>query len=887
MGASAVEIRVSKWGGANNNDYYYSWCRGLNGRHFTKNSSWSQDYGDICINDWMGSADCNAESGTTYNGYSYEYRPSRRMSQAACEAGECQGKINHYNDPVTGHWLWGQPWSADQCTRLSGNNCDRWCPYCTMSEGQGTGACFNTTGGIASSERKLTQVGTKARCDSQSSDGAVWYECPQPPLREYHWHDLEDICTNMPTIASNNIPTEYQNLLGCRAHYERCKTTQDCTNMGECTDRWEFRTEYCTSPSWKKEWGDKWYHSHEVETTQDDGTVFTEWKHEECPCTDAGCHRKEVQGVCIRDRDSHGRCSDNWKDWHLYHRFGCRVPGFYNETACEGANTAHTWMVPAANQSECGKRKICKIDWWETSYSASECSECSGNFESVFKWNGGKWRTAHHKTYTWHNSVTQQSENKWVKVQASWKLTDLLSNPIMKAYANNKVSEYLTTYNLYQFALVSLAENCGIRTTSSNITTITVPDAEEEKVAVVGEKESFTKCGDDDEQIKILGQTVVLSPSCDSNRRRLAASSNTSSLQFFYSSAAENASRYEPCSDSDIFDAMFVKRTDGVYIGQLLGDGIGIKSNNAIGEVDLCLDARDDFLVRTDLFDTVALGKLDEAATASEGIKVVRNVTTNVVFASKSMSRVCVSVKEEGIYFPILIADVPDSVNCGLGCISDRSVCVIDGTAASPSPRCLCKCGYSGTTCNIGCPNSCSGQGTCDTITGVCTCNTDSSGLPIYVLDDCSKINCPSNSESGVTCSGRGSCLATSTSATCSCDNGYTGSACQTAPVRTDIKGSNTGGYAAGLTAQDQSVQDGEGSSFTQLAAAVQQAQAEEAAANATPTSESESDSGGDVPLEAIIGGVVGALVIFGGGAMLVYNWKSSKKVSKVGVYNE
>merc|ERR1711916_151424 len=117
------------------------------------------------------------------------------------------------------------------------------------------------------------------------------------------------------------------------------------------------------------------------------------------------------------------------------------------------------------------------------------------------------------------------------------------------------------------------------------------------------------------------------------------------------------------------------------------------------------------------------------------------------------MSRVCVSVKEEGIYFPILIADVPDSVNCGL--------------------RCLCKCGYSGTTCNIGCPNSCSGQGTCDTITGVCTCNTDSSGLPIYVLDDCSKINCPSNSESGVTCSGRGSCLATSTSAVCECDSGY------------------------------------------------------------------------------------------------------------------
>merc|ERR1712146_642902 len=267
----------------------------------------------------------------------------------------------------------------------------------------------------------------------------------------------------------------------------------------------------------------------------------------------------------------------------------------------------------------------------------------------------------------------------------------------------------------------------------------------------------------------------------------------------------------------------------------------------------------------------------------TEGVKVVR-VVTDVTFATRSQSRVCVSVKEQGIYFPIIIANVNDSVTCGLGCVTDRSVCVINGTKVTPEPLCLCKCGYSGSTCSLGCPNRCSGNGVCDTNAGVCACFPDSNGSPIYTLDDCSKVNCPRNNDTGVTCSGRGSCVATSTSATCSCDNGYTGSACQTAPVRTDIKGSNTGGYAAGLTAQDQSVQDGEGSGFTQLAAAVQQAQAEEAAANATPTSESESDSGGDVPLEAIIGGVVGALVIFGGGAMLVYNWKSSKKVSKVGV---
>jgi hypothetical protein len=534
-------------------------------------------------------------------------------------------------------------------------------------------------------------------------------------------------------------------------------------------------------------------------------------------------------------------------------------------------------MEPAANKSECGNRKVCKIGWWETSYSASECTGCNGNFESVFKWNGGQWQDPRHEAYTWHDSVKEEPENSWVKVQASWKLTDLLSNPIMKAYANNKVSQYLTTYNLYQSALVSLAENCGIAVSSTN-TTMAEGEEEEEKVTVVGEKESFTKCGDGDEQMKVLGQTLVLTPSCDSdnNGRRLATGSNSSSLQFFYSSAAENASRYEPCTDSDIFDTMFVKRTDGVYIGQLLGDGIGIKSDKAIGEVDFCLDARDDFLVRTDLFDTVALGKLDETETIIEGVKVVRHFTTNVTFASKSISRVCASVEEEGIYFPILIADVPDSVSCGLGCIADRSVCVINGTKTTPDAMCMCKkCGYSGTTCELGCPNSCSGNGQCNINTGVCSCNTDLLGSPIYTLDDCSKINCPANPDTGVTCSARGSCQATSTAATCACDNGYTGSACQTAPVRV-INGFNTGGYAAGLSAADTAVQQQD--AFSSLAETVAEAEAEENEASGS----SDSSDGGDggIPIEAVVGGVVGGLALLGIGAYfrLVQNRARNQK---------
>merc|ERR1711988_378175 len=93
--------------------------------------------------------------------------------------------------------------------------------------------------------------------------------------------------------------------------------------------------------------------------------------------------------------------------------------------------------------------------------------------------------------------------------------------------------------------------------------------------------------------------------------------------------------------------------------------------------------------------------------------------------------------------------------------------------------------------------------------------------------DDCSKINCPANPDTGVTCSARGSCQATSTAATCACDNGYTGSACQTAPVRV-INGFNTGGYVAGLSAADTAVQQQD--ALSSLAETVAEAEAEKSA---------------------------------------------------------
>jgi hypothetical protein len=304
--------------------------------------------------------------------------------------------------------------------------------------------------------------------------------------------------------------------------------------------------------------------------------------------------------------------------------------------------------------------------------------------------------------------------------------------------------------------------------------------------------------------VTVAGSVIEIEASCE--RRRLNEV-NSTNYDFTYVSGAENTIRFEPCSDSDVFDTVVVQRSDGAYIGQLLGDGIGVDSDSGtIGTIDFCMNSRLDFNVRDDIFDTIALGVLDTTASSSTvGGRVVRLVD-NAVYQSRSLSRVCVSVTQVGTYFPIIVANVSNSVNCdSTGCVSGQSRCILNKDA---SAECLCQCGFSGTTCNVGCPYSCNNQGTC--ANNICQCNTDSNGNPIYTLNDCSKINCPANNATGVTCSGQGSCSYdnTTNAAVCTCQNGYSGNDCSVVP-ETGTNGVNTGGYAGSLTSDDQDASSG------------------------------------------------------------------------------
>ena len=109
-----------------------------------------------------------------------------------------------------------------------------------------------------------------------------------------------------------------------------------------------------------------------------------------------------------------------------------------------------------------------------------------------------------------------------------------------------------------------------------------------------------------------------------------------------------------------------------------------------------------------------------------------------------------------------------------------RSTALASGSAGAHC-RCSCRPGFAPPFCSQavterGCPNSCSGQGSCGPLRGgarcpggrdCCTCNPD------FMGDDCGTVRptCPDN------CSGHGTCL----HGTCSCNVGFGGESCNDA----------------------------------------------------------------------------------------------------------
>ncbi|OQS03421.1 hypothetical protein THRCLA_04278 [Thraustotheca clavata] len=289
---------------------------------------------------------------------------------------------------------------------------------------------------------------------------------------------------------------------------------------------------------------------------------------------------------------------------------------------------------------------------------------------------------------------------------------------------------------------VHAATNCFSQSTSSN-------------ASLTGQTTVF--CGNDTTSIPTGSGTAVVSMTCpSSSRRRLDTSSPSSQISFSQYSIASYNQMYEPYCASNAQNPLAIISTSGVIYGQLLGPGQGIMSSSSFNNISICLSI-DSNIRQWPAFDT-----LDVAVLQSNSL-----VPTNTAsFSVANGAQLCFTVTQNGVYFPIRRASgATSSTTCSLSCNSKGGSCVYDAT--TQQSECLCNCGYSGSLCETGCLNSCSGQGTC--YKGTCYCNTGYAGA------DCSNFNCPADSNNRP-CFNNGVCTSTG----CVCNSNYQGTACDT-----------------------------------------------------------------------------------------------------------
>ncbi|EQC34258.1 hypothetical protein SDRG_08460 [Saprolegnia diclina VS20] len=159
------------------------------------------------------------------------------------------------------------------------------------------------------------------------------------------------------------------------------------------------------------------------------------------------------------------------------------------------------------------------------------------------------------------------------------------------------------------------------------------------------------------------------------------------------------------------------------------------------------------------------------------------NLTT---FGLVDSTQVCFTARQNGVYFAVRRAAAAyANPRCSLSCGANTSLCVFNATTSVA--ECVCQCGYSGALCTSGCPNGCSGQGTC--YQNACYCNAGFTGV------DCSNYYCPVDA-SGRPCSNNGLCV----QGACVCSSNFEGTVCDT-PQFALLNGSAPPDYASSYVA--------------------------------------------------------------------------------------
>ncbi|RHY30136.1 hypothetical protein DYB32_004579 [Aphanomyces invadans] len=410
-----------------------------------------------------------------------------------------------------------------------------------------------------------------------------------------------------------------------------------------------------------------------------------------------------IDGVCVVQRPLEG-CKNN-----MWHSLGCRVDGIHNETACYDFDPDAGWLTKAKTKEECLGLLRCDEPGYygQNNKNAEECAKCGGTGKPYFTWWGGVWSRPYVQDLKWMANGTQLiSVNQWKPAIADYKVQEQLALPMVRKLANAKKTQTLLSKAIVQ-------KNCST-----------------------------------------------------SGRRRLAdgapaAGDDKLAITTTYYSAGPFANAYEPfCSATDRMqrNPLAVRNTKGVVVGQLMGDGKGLSATSSFSSISVCLEMSLDIRVVDKRFPVY------DVAVLVDGTFTPLYLTSFVSLNAQSM---CFLAKQNGIYFPItrlaLASTALNAITCANSCKAENSICVYSGVTNTTS--CMCNCGYSGETCDIGCINQCSSQGTCTN--NVCTCQKGFTGA------DCSEYDCPV--ANGKKCSGNGVC---NSNATCTCSINFKGDDC-------------------------------------------------------------------------------------------------------------
>ena len=198
---------------------------------------------------------------------------------------------------------------------------------------------------------------------------------------------------------------------------------------------------------------------------------------------------------------------------------------------------------------------------------------------------------------------------------------------------------------------------------------------------------------------------------------------------------------------------MAIETANGVVVGEIVGDGVGVTvKSGSIDAVEICFKIRLDVRKHADLFTQADVARLVDGELEVQyfDASALKKVTGTAI---------CADVPEVGTYFPIYRksgtqADL-DALTCSVDCDSSGGVCVNGDT-------CVCKCGFSGDSCEEGCPFSCNDGGICASFNS-CECDDNRTG------SSCAEVLCPRGGRGNTYCSGNGNCLS---DATCSCAAG-------------------------------------------------------------------------------------------------------------------